>query len=60
MINELIKMINETHRHRKQTYGYQRGRGGGINEEFGVDVYTLLYIYKIDKQQGSTVEHREL
>ena len=26
--NELI-YETETHRHRKQTYGYQRGKGGG-------------------------------
>ena len=28
-------------------------RGGGINQEFGINRYTLLY--KIDKQQGPTV-----
>jgi len=30
----------------KQTYGYQRGNmlGGGINEEFGINIYTLLSI----------------
>ena len=34
------------HRHRKQTYGYQRGKGvgGGINKEFGISGYTLLYV----------------
>ena len=26
---------------RKQTYGYRRGKGGGINQEFGIDVFTL-------------------
>ena len=30
----------------------------GINWEFGVNRYTLLY--KIDKQQEPTVQHREL
>ena len=38
----------QTHRHRKQTYGYQRrwrgGWGGEINQEFGINIYTLLYI----------------
>ena len=32
--NELIYEQIQTHRHRKQTYGYQRGKvtnGGGIN-----------------------------
>ena len=32
---------------RKQTYGYQQGRGGGINCEIGIDKYTLLYIKQI-------------
>ena len=35
----ILKMIQmnlftkqkKTHRHRKQTYGYQRGKGGGMN-----------------------------
>ena len=37
----------ETHRHRKQAYGYQRGkvgREGGISWEFGINIYILLYI----------------
>ena len=37
-----------------------KGEGGVINEKFGVDLHTLLYTYKIDKQQGPTKEHREL
>ena len=51
----LFSKQKETHRHRKQTYGYQseKGDGGGINQEFGVNRYTLLY--KIDKQQEPTV-----
>ena len=37
---------SQNHSHRKQTYGYQRGyQGGGeINQEFGINKYTLLYI----------------
>ena len=35
---------------RKQTYGYQRGSGGGLNEELGISRYTLLYIKKADNQ----------
>ena len=27
----LFTKRKQTHRHRKQTYGYQRGKGGGIN-----------------------------
>ena len=31
------------HSHRKQTFGYQRGKDGGeINQEFGINIYTLL------------------
>ena len=41
--------IKQTHRHRKQTYGYQRGKvGEGINWEIGIDIYTLLYIKQIN------------
>ena len=33
----------QTHRHRKQTYGYQgkKGRREGIYEEYGINRYTL-------------------
>ena len=27
----LFTKQKKTHRHRKQTYGYQRGKGGGVN-----------------------------
>ena len=41
----LFTKQKQTHRLRKQTYGYQRGKiGGGINWEFGIDIYTLLYL----------------
>ena len=30
--------------YRKQTYDYQGGKGGGINWEIGIDIYTLIYI----------------
>ena len=44
----LFTKQKQTHRHRKQTYGYQRGKvGGGINQEFGVKIYTLLYTKQI-------------
>ena len=35
----------QTHRHRKQTYGYQSRSVGAINQEFGTNIYILLYIY---------------
>ena len=34
----------QTHRLRKQIYDYQRRReDGGINEDVGINIYTLLY-----------------
>ena len=50
----LFTKQKQTHRHRKQTYGYQRGRGG--RDKLGVlDKQIQTTIYKIDKQQGPTV-----
>ena len=38
------------HRTRKQTYDYQRGKGGErINWETGINIYMLLYIKEISK-----------
>ena len=52
----------QTHRHRKQTYGYQSRSVGAINQEFGTNIYILLYIYTHthNKQQRPTIQHREL
>ena len=34
-----------THAHRNQTLGYHRGKGGGgINWEFGISRFRLLYL----------------
>ena len=38
----------QRHRHREQTYVYQGGKGGEMDWEIGIDIYTLLCIYKID------------
>ena len=48
----------QTHSHRKQTYGYQRGKGhwGGKNQEIEINIYTLLYVK--DDLQGPTVQHK--
>ena len=40
----LFTKQKESHRCRKQTYGYQRGKRGGINCEIGIDAYTPLYL----------------
>ena len=43
-MNLIIKQ-KEAQRLREGTYGYQQGRvSGGIDWEFGVDMYTLLYL----------------
>ena len=47
----LFTKLKQTHRHRKQPYGYQRG-GGRINQEFGIKTHTQ--IHKTDNQQGPT------
>ena len=44
----LFTKQKQTHRHRKQTYGYKRGKGqGGINQEIGSNIYMVLYIKQI-------------
>ena len=41
----LFTKLKHIHKHRKQTYGYQRGKGeGGINQEFGINRYKQLHI----------------
>ena len=55
----LFTIQKQTHRHRKQTYGYQRGKAGW--DKLGVwDSQIHTTIYEIDNQQGPTVQHREL
>ena len=39
----LFKKQKQIHRLRKQIYGYQRGKEGGINQ-FGINIYIFLYI----------------
>ena len=47
----LFTKQKQTHRHRKQTYGYQKGKGvGGINQEFGISRYKLLCIKQINSK----------
>ena len=55
----LFTKQKQTHRHRKQTYSYQRGKGE--RDKFGVwDQQIQTTIRKVDKQQGPTVQYREL
>ena len=53
----LFTKQKQTHRHRKQIYVCQRE---GINWDFGVNRYTLLFVCEIDKQEGPTLWHREI
>ena len=49
-LNTIIQMNlftkqKQTHKLREQIYGYQgEGCGGGRVREFGIDIYTLLYL----------------
>ena len=57
--NELIYKTEMESQRQKTNIGYQTGKKGrGINWEYGINRY--YYIYKVDKQQGPTVQHREL
>ena len=50
----LFTKQTQTHRHRKQTYGCQRGKGG--RDKLGVwDEEIQTTVYKIVKWQGYTV-----
>ena len=42
----LFTKQKENHRHRKQTYGYQRGRGvrGEINQEIGINSHVRFFV----------------
>ena len=47
----------QTHRHRKQTYGYQRGKMQGMDWGFGIGTCTALYVEWM--VSGPAVQHRE-
>ena len=50
----------QTHRHRDQTCGCQ---GGGRRDRDGLGLWgwqMQTIIFRMDKQQGPTVQHREL
>ena len=54
-IRKIVKMNlftkqKQTHRHRKQTYSYQRGRGGERTWEFEINRCTLSYIKQVNKR----------
>ena len=52
----------QTHRYRKQTYGYQRKKGVGINQESEISGDTLLHIKQISNKKllyatGNSIQH---
>ena len=47
----------QTLRYRKQTIGYQWREGSGVEQDRNMEQTTM---YKIDKQQGCIVWHREI
>ena len=56
--NELIYKIEIDSQIQKTDLRLPKGKMGGINQEYGINRCRLTY--EIDKQQGFTVEHREL
>ena len=50
----------QNHRHREQTGGCQGGGGWGRAGVGGWGEQSEAIIYRKDKQQGPTVQHREL
>ena len=56
----LFTKQKQTHGCRKQTYGCQWGKGWERNKLEVWDQQMLTVIYRIDKEQGPTVQHREL
>ena len=47
---DLLTKQKQTHKRRKQPYGSQKGGRGGINQEFVINRYTLLYIKQINNK----------
>ena len=45
----LFTKQKQTHRHRKKTYCYQRGWVRETNQEFGINIYNLLYLKWVNK-----------
>ena len=51
----------QTHRRRDQTGGCKGVRGWGKGMEWEAEVLTQgINLYRMDKQQGPTAQHREL
>ena len=46
----LLTRQKQTHRHRKQTSGYQRKKGGWIKQKSRINRYTLSYMKQTDNK----------
>jgi len=53
-------IVKQTHKHIKQTSGYQRGEGSEEEQVRGMGLKDTNCHVKIDKQEGYVVQHREL
>ena len=60
MPKNLFTKQKQAYRYQKQTYGCQRGNIVGMDKSGAWDEHTHMTTYKIDNQQGPTVQHREL
>ena len=56
----LFMKQKQTHRHRKQAYGYQWGKRWGGHKVGVWDQQIQTIMYKIYNQQGTIVQHGEL
>ena len=48
--------MKQNHKHREQTGSCPRGRWGGMDWDWQMQTI----IYRMDKQQGPTIQHREV
>ena len=46
----------QTHRHKKTKLWLPKEREGGINQEYGINIYKIF----IGNKQGPTIQHRKL
>ena len=58
--NESVYKSETDSQTQKANYGYQRGKKGWSGKLVVWDLQIQITIHKIGKQQGFTVQHREL
>ena len=52
---KLFTKWKQTHRHREQSYSYQGEKYGGKDRLRVLNEHVHIAVFKMDKQQGSTV-----